>query len=129
VFETLLVGAGFDHPGAVVSTEGTYPLDLGDHPDDVLTAGTMLVRGELEALGAFGSPRPPASSSSAVAGGWASPAEEAFWISIRKYADVVVGGGSVLLRGNTFKITVSTKQRHRLQFRPEDAPAAAPSRW
>ena len=124
VFESLLVGAGFDHPGAVVSAGGTYPLDLGGHPDDVLTAGTMLVRGELEALGAF-------AASSDVGGGWSSPAEEAFWISIRKYADVVVGGeggGSVLLRGNTFKITVSTKQRRhhrRLQSRPEeDAPAA-----
>jgi SAM-dependent methyltransferase len=124
VFESLLVGAGFDHPGAVVSADGTYPLDLGGHPDDVLTAGTMLVRGELEALGAF-------AASSDVGGGWSSPAEEAFWISIRKYADVVVGGeggGSVLLRGNTFKITVSTKQRRhhrRLQSRPEeDAPAA-----
>ena len=117
VIEALLVGAGFDHPGAVVSTGGTYPLDLGGHPDDVLTAGTMLVRGELEALGAFG----PEAAPSGVPGGWASPVEEAFWTSVRKYADVGEGG-TTLLRGNTFKITVSTKGRRR-QSHPDDAHA------
>jgi SAM-dependent methyltransferase len=102
-FEALLVGAGFDQPGAVVATWGTYPFNLGSNSDDMLTMGTILIRKELESLGAFDSAVPGSSG----AGGWANPVEEAFWISIRKYTDVV--GGTMFLRDNTFKLTVSTK--------------------
>jgi SAM-dependent methyltransferase len=98
-FEALLVGAGFDRPGAVVATWGTYPFDLGSNTDDMLTTGTILIRKELESLGAF--------DSTGGAGGWANPVEEAFWINIRKYTDMV--GGTMFLRDNTFKLTVSTK--------------------
>ena len=98
-FEALLVGAGFDQPGAVVATLGTYPFDLGSNTDDMLTMGTILIRKELESLGAF--------DSTGGAGGWANPAEEAFWINIRKYTDMV--RGTMFLRDNTFKLTVSTK--------------------
>jgi SAM-dependent methyltransferase len=98
-FEALLVGAGFDQPGAIVATWGTYPFDLGSNTDDMLTMGTILIRDELKSLGAF--------DSTGGAGGWANPAEEAFWINIRKYTDVV--GGTMFLRDNTFKLTVSTK--------------------
>jgi SAM-dependent methyltransferase len=98
-FEALLVGAGFDQPGAVVATWGTYPFDLGSNSDDMLTMGTILIRQELESLSAF--------ESTDGAGGWANPVEEAFWINIRKYTEVV--GGTMFLRDNTFKLTVSTK--------------------
>jgi SAM-dependent methyltransferase len=102
-FEALLVGAGFDQPGAVVATWGTYPFDLGSNSDDMLTMGTILIRQELESLGAFDSTVP----GSLGAGGWANPVEEAFWMNIRKYTDIEEG--TMLLRDNTFKLTVSTK--------------------
>ena len=113
IFEAHLTNAGFDQPGAVVVTTGTYPFDMGNTVDDMLTTGTILIRDELIALGAF--ERYDASSSftdrratTTMAGGWANLAEEAFWINIRKYADVI--DGTMFLRGNTFKITVSTKR-------------------
>ena len=98
-FEAHLVGAGFDQPEAVVATWGTYPFDLGSQSDHQFAMGTLLVRPELESLGAF---RPGYGD-----GGWKNLAEEAFWINIRKYTDMV--DGSMMLRDNTFKLTTSTK--------------------
>lgn len=100
-FEGLLVGAGFDHPGAVVTTFGTYPFDLGRQTDHQFDMGTLLIREELEKLGAF---HP---ESSGGGGHWKNLAEEAFWINIGKYTDIV--DGSMMLRDNTFKLTTSTK--------------------
>ena len=109
--EALLAGAGFDHhPGAVVTTFGTYPFDMGSNADDIFAMGTILIRDELERLGALASADGGGAlgNGSRGAGGWANLAEEAFWISVRKYA-TVVGGQTVLLNDNTFKMTVSTK--------------------
>ena len=99
-FEGLLVGAGFDHPGAVVTTFGTYPFDLGRQTDHQFAMGTLLIRKELERLGAF--------HPSGGGGHWRNLAEEAFWINIGKYTDIV--DGSMMLRDNTFKLTTSTKR-------------------
>ena len=131
IFESLLVNAGFDHPGAVVASGGTYPFDMGNRVDDMLTMGTILIRDELIELGAFesyasstaaadddddavddggtrGSDRRRNRATTTMAGGWTNLAEEAFWINIRKYTDII--GGTMFLRDNTFKITVSTKK-------------------
>lgn len=101
-FEGLLVGAGFDHPGAVVTTFGTYPFDLGRQTDHQFDMGTLLIQEELENLGAF---HP---ESSGGGGHWKNLAEEAFWINIGKYTDMV--DGNMMLRDNTFKLTTSTKK-------------------
>ena len=98
--EGLLVASGFDQPQAVVATSLVYPIDLGSTPADQFAMGTILVRDELESLRALG---PPDNGT----GGW-NLAEEAFWTNIQKYADVVEG--NLLLRDNTFKLTVSTKK-------------------
>ena len=110
--EALLVRAGFDHPGAVVAAWGTYPFDMGSNTDEIMTLGTILVREELETLGAFAaSPNRGSGERLAVAaGGWANLAEEAFWINIRKYTYMV--GSNMFLRDNTFKMTVSTKKAY-----------------
>jgi len=101
--EGLLAASGFGHkPQAVVATSLVYPIDLGSTPADQFAMGTILVRGELESLGALGSP-----GGSNGAGGWGNLAEEAFWMNIKKYVDVVEG--NLLLRDNTFKLVVSTK--------------------
>ena len=102
--EGLLVTSGFDQPQAVVATSLVYPIDLGSTPDDQFAMGTILVRDDLESLGALDVP--PAGSNGA--GGWNNLAEEAFWMNVQKYADVV--GANLLLRDNTFKLTVSTKK-------------------
>jgi hypothetical protein len=103
--EALLAAAGFDGDGSrIVATAGTYPFDLGSNADERFCMGTLLVREELESLGAL------ASSSDTHAGGWANLAEEAFWTNIQKYVDGgVMGDNTMLLRDNTFKLTVSTK--------------------
>ena len=97
-FEALLAGAGFDRPGDIVTALGTYPFDLGRRSDDQFAMGTILVRAELERLGAL----------EPTAGGWKNLAEEVFWINVPRYVDVV--DGNMLLRDNTFKLTVSTKK-------------------
>lgn len=97
--EAHLVRAGFQHNGAIVTTNGTYPFDLGNCRDQQFAMGTILVRQELESLGAF----VPGDGS----GGWRNLAEEAFWINIHKHTDLV--DGFMWLRENTFKLTVSTK--------------------
>ena len=102
--EGLLEKAGFDQPQAVVATSLVYPIDLGNTPDDQFAMGTILVRDELESQGTLAVP--PAGSNGA--GGWNNLAEEAFWMNVQKYADVV--GANLLLRDNTFKLTVSTKK-------------------
>jgi SAM-dependent methyltransferase len=102
-FEALLAAAGFD--GRIVATTGTYPFDLGSNADERFCMGTILVRDELESLGALAS----SDSVSLEAGGWANLAEEAFWTNIRKYVDVGVMDNTMSLRDNTFKLTVSTK--------------------
>jgi SAM-dependent methyltransferase len=102
-FEALLIGAGFDQPGAVVTSRGTYPFDLGSQSDDRFAMGTILIRSELESLGALRSPK-----RGYGAGGWKNLAEEAFFINIHKYTDMV--DGTMFLRDNTFKLTISTKE-------------------
>ena len=102
--EGLLVASGFDQPQAVVATSLVYPIDLGSTPDDQFAMGTILVRDELESLGAL--VVPPVGSKGA--GGWNNLAEEAFWMNVQKYADVVED--NLLLRDNTFKLAVSTKK-------------------
>ena len=99
--EGLLVASGFDQPQAVVATSLVYPIDLGDTPADQFAMGTCLIRDELESLGALGCP------AGNGAGGW-NLAEEGFWVNVTKYADVVED--NLLLRDNTFKLTVSTKK-------------------
>lgn len=99
--EGLLVASGFDQPQAVDSTSLVYPIDLGNTPADQFAMGTILVRDELESLGALGCP------AGNGAGGW-SLAEEGFWMNVQKYADVVED--NLFLRDNTFKLTVSTKK-------------------
>ena len=81
-----------------------YPIDLGSTPDDQFATGTILVRDELERMGVFLAPHPASNG----AGGWNNVAEEAFWMNVQKYADVVED--NLLLRDNTFKLTVSTKR-------------------
>lgn len=102
--EGLLVSSGFDQPQAVVATSLVYPIDLGNTPDDQFATGTILVRDELERMGVLLAPHPARNG----AGGWNNLAEEAFWMNVQKYADVVED--SLLLRDNTFKLTVSTKK-------------------
>jgi SAM-dependent methyltransferase len=102
-FEALLISAGFDHPGAVVTSWGTYPFDLGSQSDDQFAMGTILIRSELESLGALRSAK-----RGYGAGGWKNLAEESFFINIHKYTDMV--DGTMFLRDNTFKLTISTKQ-------------------
>lgn len=100
--EGLLVSSGFDHPRAVVATMGhVYPFDLGNEPNDQFAMGTILEREELERLGALGS------DSGDGAGGWGNLAEEAFWTNIQKYVDMVEG--TMFLKDNAFKLTISTK--------------------
>lgn len=99
--EGLLIASGFDQPQAVVATSSVYPIDLGSTPADQFATGTILVRDELESLGALESPE--------VDDGWGNLAEEAFWMNIQKYA-VYEESGNLLLRDNIFKLTVSTKK-------------------
>ena len=101
--EALLIASGFDQPQAVLAKSLVYPIDLGNNSDDQFAMGTILVRDELESLGALS---PPATDGGN--GAWENLAEEAFWMNIQKYADVVEG--NLLLRDNTFKLTVSTKK-------------------
>ena len=98
-FESLLVDAGFDTEGAILMTKGTYPFDLGNESDLQFSMGTLLVRDELERLGAY----------LPTIGGWKNLAQEAFWSNIYRYADRSVDG-TLFLRENTFKLTVSTKK-------------------
>lgn len=107
--EALLVASGFDQPKAVVASSLVYPIDLGGTPADQFATGTILARDELESLGALG----PDNSGEVGAGGWGNLAEEAFWINIKKYADVV--DGNMFLKDNAFKLTVSTKKTCVLQ--------------
>ena len=111
VFEALLINAGFDNPGDIVVSGDTYPFDLGSTTNMMLTMGTILIKDELEDLGAFDNNVSTAMTGQddLAAGGWKNLAEEAFWINIRKYTDMV--GGTMFLRDNTFNITVSTKQQ------------------
>jgi SAM-dependent methyltransferase len=102
-FEALLITAGFDQPGAVVTSWGTYPFDLGRQSEEQFAMGTILIRSELESLGAMRS-----ATRGYRAGGWRSLAEEVFFINIHKYIDMV--DGTMFLRDNTFKLTISTKQ-------------------
>jgi hypothetical protein len=75
--------------------------------------GTILIKDELEDLGAFDNniSTTMTGQDDLAAGGWKNMAEEAFWINIGKYTDMV--GGTMFLRDNTFKITVSTKQQNK----------------
>ena len=111
VFEALLINAGFDNPGDVVVSGDTYPFDLGSTTNMMLTMGTILIKDELEDLGAFNNnvSTTMTGQDDLAAGGWKNLTEEAFWINIKKYTDMV--GGTMLLRDNTFKITVSTKKQ------------------
>ena len=113
VFEGLLINAGFDNPGDIVVSGDTYPFDLGSTTNMMLTMGTILIKDELEDLGAFDNnvSTTMTGQDDLAAGGWKNLAEEAFWINIRKYTDMV--GGTMFLRDNTFKITVSTKQQNK----------------
>lgn len=89
-------------PAAVATTRDmVYPYDLGSTVEDQFTMGTILVRQELESLGAL------KEGAGADAGGWNNLAEEGFWMNIRKYIDMV--DGTMLLKDNVFKLTVSTK--------------------
>lgn len=99
--EGLLVASGFDQPHAIVAASLIYPIDLGSTSADQVAMGTILVRDELESLGAL---TPPSTD-----GAWESLVEEAFWMNIPKYADEVEG--NLLLRDNKFKLTVSTKKQ------------------
>mmetsp|Transcript_20338 Transcript_20338/g.34692 ORF Transcript_20338/g.34692 Transcript_20338/m.34692 type:complete len:437 (+) Transcript_20338:80-1390(+) len=101
--EALLIASGFDQPQAVLAKSLVYPIDLGNNSDDQFAMGTILVRDELESLGAL---RP--SVNDGGNGAWENLAEEAFWMNIQKYADVVEG--NLLLRDNSFKLTVSAKK-------------------
>eukprot|EP00985_Skeletonema_marinoi_P026723 scaffold20968_cov120-Skeletonema_marinoi.AAC.2 len=101
--EGLLIASGFDQPQAVLAKSLVYPIDLGNNSDDQFAMGTILVRDELESLGALGSPATDGGN-----GAWGNLAEEAFWMNIQKYADVVEG--NLLLRDNTYKLTVSAKK-------------------
>mmetsp|Transcript_18363 Transcript_18363/g.31073 ORF Transcript_18363/g.31073 Transcript_18363/m.31073 type:complete len:452 (-) Transcript_18363:131-1486(-) len=101
--EALLIASGFDQPQAVLAKSMVYPIDLGNNSDDQFAMGTILVRDELESLGALGSPATDGGN-----GAWGNLAEEAFWMNIQKYADVVEG--NLLLRDNTYKLTVSAKK-------------------
>jgi len=98
-FEALLAGAGFNEAGAIVTTNGTYPFDFGKESDQQFAMGTFLMKEELTQLGAF----TPGDES----GGWKNLAEEAFWTNVRKHTDML--DGSMWLRDNRFKLTVSTK--------------------
>lgn len=100
--EGLLGMAGFDN---VVSVSGTYPFDMGTGAEEQLSLGTILIWQELKRHGAFDSV-----CGVLAAGGWACLAEEAFWTNIGKYTNVDEDS-SMLLGGNTFKLTVSTKQQ------------------
>jgi SAM-dependent methyltransferase len=104
-WEGLLVAAGFTEPGAVVATLQTYPLLLGRTAADQFAMGTILVRPELERLGAL--------RSCTGVGGWNNLAEEVFWTNLlrKNYTDMV--DGDMLLRDNRFKLTVSTKRGER----------------
>lgn len=96
---------------AVITTRGMgYPYDLGNTPLDQFDMGTVLIREELEHLGAL------QQEGSVDAGGWNSLAEEGFWKNIRKYIDTTettsADSGSrntMLLKDNIFKLTVATK--------------------
>ena len=113
--EALLLTAGFvDDPqseseavpvqAAVVTTRGmVYPYDLGSTSEDQFTMGTILIRDELESLGALTGGR----DGGLDAGGWNNLAEEGFFMNIRKYIDMVEG--TMLLKDNVFKLTVSKK--------------------
>jgi SAM-dependent methyltransferase len=102
--EDLLAASGFNGgPRSVVSRMGVYPIDLGIKSEDQFAMGTILVRGELDRLGAL-----TRRDAGDAAGGWGSLAEEAFWINIQKYTDVV-DDGTMFLRDNAFKLTISTK--------------------
>lgn len=105
--EGLLFLAGFEGPGAVVTTRGVYPFDLGNEAEDQYAMGTMLVWDELESLGiAMGCEEEDGDR--CYYGGWRNLAEEAFWVNIHKYTDKGEGG-LMLLRDNVFKMTVSKK--------------------
>lgn len=105
--EALLVTAGFTEPNAIVTSYGTYPFDLGTQSNIQFAMGTMLVREELETMGAFRPLGTTSGNDKGDGGLWRNLAEEAFWIHIAKYTDMV--DGHMMLRDNTFKLTISTK--------------------
>jgi hypothetical protein len=98
--QNALILAGFE-PDQIRTVSGLrYPFDLGSTSADQLHAGTVLVREELEGLGAFDQEEQGSE--------WNNAAEEGFFTNIGKYADVAADG-TMLLRDNIFKLTVATK--------------------
>ena len=104
-----------------MTTRGmVYPYDLGKTSADQFDMGTILIRDELESLGALSGGSD--SNANSNAGGWNSLAEEGFWMNIRKYIDMddpqlqpnngEQHVGARFLKDNVFKLTVSTKSSH-----------------
>jgi SAM-dependent methyltransferase len=106
-FEGHLIAAGFAHPGAVITTMGTYPFNLGNVPAAQFAMGTILIRADLHNMGAL-------ASGSVGAGGWRNLAEEVFWMNIHRYTSVDVDG-DLILADNCFKLTISTKAKQEFE--------------
>ena len=108
--EGLLVQAGFNEPGAVVTSWGTYPFDLGSRPGDQFAMGTILIRPELESLGALIPYNTNSNGELPAHSGWNNLAEEVFWINVPNYTSTI--DDNLFLTGNRFKLTVSSKKDH-----------------
>jgi hypothetical protein len=125
-WESLLNQAGF-HSSSTVSSDHTYPIDMGNTKNEQFNIGTLLVQSELHDLNAYDPYRTTTMNNIL----YKNYAEEAFWMNMSKYCILPpptfgavdpsysdhnhLKGGvtrnttTIWMPNNIFKLTVSTK--------------------